>query len=95
MLGLPFNIASYGLLLHLLAKETGFKEGKLVGFLGDVHIYNPHIENAKKVLERDPSKYPLPFVETTTFESIFAWKAEDSKINGYKCYPTLKFEIAV
>ena len=44
-LGLPFNIASYGLLLHLLAKETGFEEGHLVGFLGDTHIYENHVEN--------------------------------------------------
>ena len=48
MLGLPFNIASYALLLHLLAKETGFKEGKLVGFLADVHIFENHIEGAKE-----------------------------------------------
>lgn len=94
MLGLPFNIASYGLLLHLLAKETGLQEGKLIGFLGDVHIYNNHLENAKQFLERDPTKYPLPTL-ATTFDSIFTWKAEDSSVQGYQSYPPIKFKIAI
>jgi len=95
MLGLPFNIASYGLLLHLLAKETGFKEGKLVGFLGDTHIYNNHTEQAKELLKRNPQKYQLPTIETTTFESVFTWKTEHTKVKNYQSYPAIKFEIAV
>ena len=95
MLGLPFNIASYALLLHLLAKETGYQEGKLVGFLADVHIYKNHIDGAKEQLTRDPNTYPLPTVETDNFTSIFAWKAENTKVVGYQSYPKIAFEIAV
>lgn len=95
MLGLPFNIASYGILLHLLAKETNLAEGKLVGFLGDTHIYTNHIEGAQEQLTRDPSKYPLPKIETENFTSIYDWSYEDSKILNYESYPRIKFEIAV
>jgi thymidylate synthase len=92
-LGLPFNIASYGLLLHLLAKETGFEEGKLVGFLGDTHIYVNHVEGLKEQLSRTP--LPLPKIITENFTSIFDWKYTDSKVEGYKPQPRIKFEIAV
>lgn len=95
MLGLPFNIASYGLLLHLLAKETGLKEGKLVGFLADVHIYENHIDGVKEQLSRDPNKYPLPKIETENWKSIFDWKAEDTKVLDYQSYDRIPFEIAV
>lgn len=92
-LGLPFNIASYGLLLHLLAKETGFKEGKLVGFLGDTHIYLNHVEGLKEQIKRAP--FRLPSVKTENFKSIFDWKFEDTKAENYESHPAIKFEIAV
>jgi len=95
MLGLPFNIASYGLLLHLLAKEAGLKEGKLVGFLADVHIYENHVDGAKEQLSRDPNKYPLPTIETENWKTIFDWKAEDTKLLNYQSYDRIPFEIAV
>lgn len=95
MLGLPFNIASYALLLHLLAKETGLKEGKLVGFLADTHIYLNHVDGAKELLTRDPNKYPLPQIETNNFTSIFNWHYTDSAIVGYDSYPKIDFVIAV
>lgn len=95
MLGLPFNIASYALLLHLLAKETGLKEGRLVGFLGDTHIYMNHIEGAKEQMKRDPNTYPLPTISTETFTSIFDWKYQDTIVEGYESYPRIKFPIAV
>ena len=95
MLGLPFNIASYGLLLHLLAKEANLKEGKLVGFLGDVHIYTNHIAGAKEQLSRDPDKYPLPAIQTENFKGIFSWKSEDTKVLNYQSYPKIEFQIAV
>lgn len=94
-LGLPFNIASYATMLHLLAKETGLKEGKLVGFLADVHIYNNHVDGLKEQLTRDPNKYKLPKIETEPFTGIFNWKAEDSKIIGYESYDRISFPIAV
>ncbi len=95
MLGLPFDIACHALLLHLLAKESGLKEGKLVGFLADVHIFENHIEGAKEQLSRDPGKYPLPKIETENFKSIFDWKAEDTKILNYQSYDRIPFKIAI
>ncbi|OGH84370.1 MAG: thymidylate synthase [Candidatus Magasanikbacteria bacterium RIFOXYA2_FULL_44_8] len=95
MLGLPFNITSYGLLLHLLAKEAGLQEGKLVGFLADTHIYVNHVDGAKEQLTRDPNTYQLPQIVTENFTSIFDWKAEDSIITGYNSYPKIEFTIAV
>lgn len=95
MLGLPFNIASYAILLHLLAKETGLKEGKLVGFLADVHIYENHLDGAKEQLTRDPNKYPLPTIETENWNSIFDWHAENTKLLNYQSYDKIPFEIAV
>lgn len=95
MLGLPFNIASYALLLHLLAKESGFEEGKLVGFLADVHIYENHVEGAKEQLTRDTNKYKLCKIKTEPFTSLFDWKYTDSTLEGYESYPPIKFDIAV
>ncbi|MEK7496517.1 MAG: thymidylate synthase [Patescibacteria group bacterium] len=95
MLGLPFNIASYALLLHLLAKETGFKEGKLVGFLADVHIFENHTDGAKEQLSRDATKYPLPKIETESWESIYKWQAENTKLLDYQSYDKIPFQIAI
>jgi thymidylate synthase len=95
MVGLPFNIASYALLLHLLAKEAGLKEGKLVGFLADVHIYENHIEGVREQISRDPEKFPLPKIETENWKSIFDWSFEDTKIESYQSYDKINFEIAV
>jgi len=94
-LGLPFNIASYATLLHLLAKETGYQEGKLTGMLTDTHIYSNHIEGLKEQLKRDPNKYPLPKIKTENFTSIFDWQYTNSKIIGYESHPRIKFDIAV
>jgi thymidylate synthase len=92
-LGLPFNIASYGCLLHLLAKEAGLKEGRLIGFLGDVHIYVNHIDAIKEQCTRSPK--PLPNIKTPNFTSIFNWHYSDTVIEDYEPYPTIKFDIAV
>jgi len=95
MLGLPFNIASYGLLLHLLAKESGLQEGKLVGFLADTHIYINHLDGAREQLSRRDQLFSLPQIKTEPFTSIFDWRYENSQVLNYQCHPTIKFEIAV
>ncbi len=92
-LGLPFNIASYGLLLQLLAKEAGLTAGRLVGFLGDAHIYINHVSGLEKQVERNPK--PLPKLVFERFNSIFDWYYEDSRVIDYQHYPTIKFDIAV
>jgi thymidylate synthase len=92
-LGLPFNIASYGLLLHLLAKDAGFQEGSLIGFLGDTHIYRNHVDGLKKQIARDP--YKLPTISTDNFESIFDWSYENTSIIDYKHHKRISFKIAV
>ena len=92
-LGLPFNIASYALLLHLLAKEAGLKEGKLIGFLGDTHVYENHISGLKEQLKREP--YSLPKIKTSNFKSIFDWKYTDTELVDYKKHPKISFDIAV
>jgi len=63
-LGLPFNIASYGLLLHILAKVTGMWPDELIGNLGDVHLYSNHVDQAKEQISREP--FPLPYININT-----------------------------
>jgi len=92
-LGLPFNIASYGCLLHLLAKEAGLGEGKLIGFLGDTHIYINHVNAISLQLLRKPK--PLPKIKTENFTSVFDWHYGDTIIENYDSHPAIKFEIAV
>jgi thymidylate synthase len=93
MLGIPFNIASYALLLELLAKESGLKPGILTGFLSDVHIYENHIEGAKLQIQRIPK--PLPRLKFKKFSSIFDWTAQDCEIEGYEYYDKIQFDIVV
>ena len=92
-LGLPFNIASYALLLHLLAKEARLAEGRLVGFLADTHVYVNHVDGLREQLSRKPMK--LPTLETKNFTSIFDWSYQDSVADDYQHHPKIAFEIAV
>ncbi|MDR2434582.1 MAG: thymidylate synthase [Treponema sp.] len=92
-LGLPFNIAAYACLLHLLAKEAGFGEGRLIGFLGDTHIYVNHLDAIREQLGR--SLRPLPRIRTEKFSSLFDWHYTDTVVEGYDPHPAIKFEIAV
>jgi len=92
-LGLPFNLASYALLLHLICLETGMKEGTVTGQLVDVHIYENHREQVLEQLGRTP--YSLPRVSTPNFTSIYDWKASDTEFIGYQHHPPIKAEVAV
>ena len=86
-LGLPFNIASYGMLLHLLAKETGLEAGELIGNLGDVHLYNNHLKQAKEQIKRNP--YQLPVL--TELENVDILNGEfDYTIEYYESWPRIE-----
>jgi thymidylate synthase len=105
-LGLPFNIASYGLLLEIIAKEVGMIPDELIGNLGDVHLYSNHIEQAKEQISRTP--YELPKVEITernwyqhqlvkerlgekTFdEKILSYRPDCFELIGYESHPKIK-----
>ena len=93
MLGIPFNLASYSLLLHLLAKESNLKTGKVIGMLSDVHIYENHLEQAKKQLKNKP--LPLPEIQTEPFTNIFAWKHSDTKLINYQSHDKIVYPIAI
>jgi len=93
MLGIPFNLASYALLLHLLAKEAGLKEGTLSGMLSDVHIYEDHIAGAEEQLSREP--LTLPRIQTNSWNGIFNWEAGHTEVIDYRAHPKISFPIAV
>jgi thymidylate synthase len=100
-LGLPFNIASYGLLLHLLAKEAGLKEGRLIGFLMDTHIYVNQVDALQEQIGRTPMKLSSLETKSYTFQdvgtkfSILDWTHEDTVLKNYVSHPPVKFDIAV
>lgn len=92
-LGVPFNIASYALLAHLLALHTGYEVGELVFEGHDVHLYRNHIEQAKLQIEREP--YEFPQIKINKKESIFDYELSDFEIVGYQSHPAIKAPIAV
>ncbi|MBP5342644.1 thymidylate synthase [bacterium] len=93
-LGIPFNIASYSLLLMMVAKVTGLKPGTFVHTIGDAHIYSNHIDQVKIQLEREP--YPLPkmLIKRDT-DNILDFTYDDFELVDYKCHPRIKGEVAV
>ncbi|MED1785841.1 thymidylate synthase [Brevibacillus fortis] len=93
-LGVPFNIASYALLTHMVAHVTGLEVGDFVHTIGDAHLYLNHIEQVKLQLTREPK--PLPkLVINPAVTSIFDFKYEDIEIVGYESHPHIKGEVAV
>ena len=85
-LGLPFNIASYAMLLTIIADEVNMVPGDLIGNLGDVHLYNNHIEQAKEQIEREP--YDLPKIHLISQDVLNG--EFDYKITNYESHPTIK-----
>lgn len=93
-LGVPFNIASYSLLVHMVAQQCDLDVGEFVWTGGDCHLYLNHLEQVELQLSREP--YPLPTLEIKRKpSSIFDYKFEDFEILNYQAHPSIKAEIAV
>ena len=88
-LGVPFNIASYALLLMMIARECGLEAGEFIHTLGDAHLYLNHLEQADEQLSREPRKLPTMHLNAEV-KSIFDYRYEDFTLEGYDPYPAIK-----
>ncbi|OKY85029.1 MAG: thymidylate synthase [Bacteroidales bacterium 52_46] len=93
-LGVPFNIASYALLLMMVAQVTGLEAGDFVHTLGDTHIYRNHFEQARLQLTREPRKLPRMIINPDV-KSIFDFKYEDFELVDYDPHPHIKADVSV
>ncbi|MCZ0858481.1 thymidylate synthase [Actinomyces israelii] len=95
-LGVPFNIASYALLTHMLAQQTGMEAGELIWSGGDCHIYDNHVVQVRTQLSRVPAAHPFPVLRLRPAESIDAYTMEDIDASaGYLHHPAIKAPVAV
>ena len=92
-LGVPFNIASYALLTHMVAAVTGLEAGDFVHTLGDAHLYLNHLDQAREQLTRTP--LPPPRLELAPRDDLFAFEPGDVKFRGYNAHPAISAPIAV
>lgn len=93
-LGVPFNIASYALLTHMLASVCGYEVGEFVHTFGDVHIYMDHLEQVNLQLQRTPKSLPTLKIKRKV-NSVTEFKQEDFELEGYDPYPVIKGKVSV
>ena len=93
-LGVPFNIASYALLLQMMAQVTGLKAGDFIHTTGDTHLYLNHLEQARLQLTREPRALPTMKINPDV-KSIFDFQYEDFELEGYDPWPHIKAEVSV
>ena len=94
-LGVPFNIASYALLTHMLAHVCDLTPGTLIQTMGDAHIYLDHVDALKVQLGREPREFPEMVIKREPGGDIDGWKAEDFEIVGYKPHPSIPMKMSV
>nr|HPR28666.1 thymidylate synthase [Chitinophagales bacterium] len=93
-LGVPFNIASYALLTMMMAQVTGYQPGDFVHTLGDTHLYNDHLEQARLQLSREPRKLPRMVINPDV-RDIFSFRFEDFTLQDYDPHPHIKARVSV
>ena len=94
-LGVPFNIASYALLTHMLAHVCNLTPGTFVHTLGDTHVYLDHLDALNVQLEREPREFPELVIRREPDGSIDGWKIEDFEVKGYKPYPSITMKMSI